>query len=177
MRSPPLQGNVPPNTYKPAENDHFSQLVFASCIRCPTHTSTGLKTQFLLFVRLEKRERERDEDGGRGNKKPKAEPSRFSSNPKCSLCLIIIIFFIRWSAEAKNKPKITKKKIIKKRETEQECVLIKGSEVEVMEEEEMWGDKKKRGNHRSIPLPPSGMKIRYRQRRLSVLPPRASEAE
>lgn len=176
MRSPPLQGNVPPNTYKPAENDHFSQLVFASCIRCPTHTSTDLKTQFLLFVRLEKRERERDEDGGRGNKKPKAEPSRFSSNPKCSLCLIII-FFLSAGAQRRKINQRLQKKIIKKRETEQECVLIKGSEVEVMEEEEMWGDKKKRGNHRSIPLPPSGMKIRYRQRRLSVLPPRASEAE
>ena len=58
VRSPPLQGNVPPNTYKPAESDHFSQLVFASCIRCPTHTSTDFKTQFLLFVRLEKRVRE-----------------------------------------------------------------------------------------------------------------------
>lgn len=62
----------------------------------------------------EERERERDEDGGRGNKKPKAEPSRFSSNPKCSLCLIFFFFFIRWSAEAKNKPKITKKNNKKK---------------------------------------------------------------
>lgn len=177
MRSPPLQGNVPPNTYKPAENDHFSQLVFASCIRCPTHTSTDLKTQFLLFVRLEKREREIDEDGGRGNKKPKAEPSRFSSNPKCSLCLIIIFFFYPLERRGEKINQRLQKKNNKKRETEQECVLIKGSEVEVMEEEEMWGDKKKRGNHRSIPLPPSGMKIRYRQRRLSVLPPRASEAE
>ena len=132
VRSPPLQGNVPPNTYKPAESDHFSQLVFASCIRCPTHTSTDFKTQFLLFVRLEKRVREMMMMMmmmmGRERRKKNPRQSRACSprtqNVLSAYLLFFFDYFLLSAGAQKRKMNQRLQKIITKRERERAGVRL-----------------------------------------------------